>query len=185
MHEADLVTNTVKAWLGNPVSRSLLRWISRRTEKGSRLESALKKYSGDQGKLSFQEKLAYLIVKLTLDKGSESFGFPKEQLKESLRNPVVRRGIANVLEGIGYYGVQRPQTTAAPFLVVWNFTKQCNLKCKHCYENAGSRPAPNELTTEEAKHAVDEFANRSRRSRILRRRTVGEKRFLRNSQIRC
>jgi MoaA/NifB/PqqE/SkfB family radical SAM enzyme len=72
---------------------------------------------------------------------------------------MVRRGIANVLEGIGYYGVQRPQTTAAPFLVVWNFTKQCNLKCKHCYENAGLKPAPDELTTEEAKHAIDEFTN--------------------------
>jgi radical SAM protein with 4Fe4S-binding SPASM domain len=72
---------------------------------------------------------------------------------------MVRRGIANVLEGIGYYGVQRPQTTAAPFLIVWNFTRQCNLRCKHCYENAGPKPAPDELTTEEAKQAIDEFAN--------------------------
>jgi MoaA/NifB/PqqE/SkfB family radical SAM enzyme len=70
---------------------------------------------------------------------------------------MVRRGIANVLEGIGHYGVQRPQTTAAPFLIVWNFTKQCNLKCKHCYENAGPKPAPDELTTEEAKKAIDDF----------------------------
>ena len=158
MHEADLVANTVEAWLGNPVSRSLLKWVSKRTEKGSKLESALERYIGGREKLGFQEKLAYLIVKLALDKGSESFGFSKEQLKESLRNPVVRRGIANVLEGIGYYGVQRPQTTAAPFLIVWNFTKQCNLRCKHCYEDAGPKPAPDELTTEEAKRAIDDFA---------------------------
>jgi radical SAM protein with 4Fe4S-binding SPASM domain len=157
MHEADLVANTVKTWLGNPISRSLLRWVSKRTEKGSKLESALKKYVGEQEKLSFQEKLAYAIVKLALNKGSESFGVSKEQLVESLRNPMVRRGIANVLEGIGHYGVQRPQTTAAPFLIVWDFTKQCNLKCKHCYENAGPKPAPDELTTEEAKKAIDDF----------------------------
>jgi len=157
MHEADLVANTVKTWLGNPISRSLLRWVSKRTEKGSKLESALKKYIGEREKLSFQEKLAYTVVKLALDKSLESFGVSKEQLVESLRNPTVRRGIANVLEGIGYYGVQRPQTTAAPFLVVWNFTKQCNLKCKHCYENAGPKPAPDELTTEEAKKAIDDF----------------------------
>jgi len=154
-----LVVNTVKTWLGNPISRSLLRWVSKRTEKGSKLESALKKYVGKAEKLSLQEKLAYSIVKLALDKGSESFGVSKEQMIESLKNPMVRRGIANVLEGIGYYGVQRPQTTAAPFLIVWNFTKQCNLRCKHCYENAGPKPAPDELTTEEAKHAIDEFAN--------------------------
>ena len=159
MHEADLVANTVKTWLGNPVSRSLLKWVSKRTENNSKLEVALKKYVDEAQKLSFQEKLAYSIVKLALDKGSESFGVSKEQTIESLKNPMVRRGIANVLEGIGYYGVQRPQTTAAPFLIVWNFTKQCNLRCKHCYENAGPKPAPDELTTEEAKHAIDEFAN--------------------------
>lgn len=159
MHEADLVANTVKRWLGNPISRSLLKWVSKRTEKGSKLEVALKKYVGETEKLSFQEKLAYLIVKLALDRGSESFGVSKEQMIESLKLPVVRRGIANILEGIGYYGVQRPQTTAAPFLIVWNFTKQCNLRCKHCYENAGSKPSPDELTTEEAKKAIDEFAD--------------------------
>jgi radical SAM protein with 4Fe4S-binding SPASM domain len=159
LHEADLVANTVKTWLGNPISRSLLKWVSKRTENGSRLEVALKKYVDEAQKLGFQEKIAYLIVKLALDKGSESFGVSKEQIVESLKNPVIRRGIANVLEGIGYYGVQRPQTTAAPFLIVWNFTRQCNLRCKHCYENAGPKPAPDELTTEEAKQTIDEFAD--------------------------
>jgi len=149
----------VKTWLGNPLSRRLLRWVPKRTERGSRLEAALKKYAGEKEKLSFQEKLAYLTVKLVLDKGCESFGFSRKQMAESLRNPMVRRGIANILEGIGYYGVQRPQTTAAPFLIVWNFTKQCNLKCKHCYENAGPKTALDELTTEEAKRAIDEFAD--------------------------
>ncbi|RLI11593.1 radical SAM/SPASM domain-containing protein [Candidatus Bathyarchaeota archaeon] len=158
MYEADLVANTVKLWLGNPISRRLLRWVSKRNEGSSKLEVALKKYVGENVKLSVQERLAYWIVKLALDKGSQSFGVSKEQLVESLKNPLVRRGISNVLEGIGYYGVQRPQTTAAPFLIVWNFTKQCNLRCKHCYENAGPKPAPDELTTEEAKKAIDEFA---------------------------
>ncbi|MEM3424360.1 MAG: radical SAM protein [Thermoproteota archaeon] len=157
--EADLVASTLEAWLGNPVSRVLLRWISRRTEKGSKLESALRKYVGEQERLSFQEKLAYLVVKLAIEKGSESFGVSREQMKSSLRDPLIRRSIVNILEGIGYFGVQRPQTTGAPFLVVWNFTKQCNLRCKHCYENAGPKPAPDELTTEEAKKAIDEFAN--------------------------
>jgi len=159
VHEADLVANTVQTWLGNPISRSLLKWASKRTENGSRLEVALKKYVGEVQKLGFQEKIAYLTVKLALDKGSESFGVSKEQMVESLKKPMIRRALANVLEGIGYYGVQRPQTTAAPFLIVWNFTRQCNLRCKHCYENAGPKPAPDELTTEEAKQAIDEFAD--------------------------
>ena len=34
-------------------------------------------------------------------------------------------------------------------VVVWNVTKQCNLKCLHCYAKATAGPAPNELTHEE------------------------------------
>jgi len=34
-------------------------------------------------------------------------------------------------------------------VVVWNVTKQCNLKCVHCYAKATAGPAPDELTREE------------------------------------
>jgi hypothetical protein len=60
VHEADLVVNAVKTWLGNSVSRSLLKWVSKRTENSSKLEVALKKYVNEAQKLSFQEKLALL-----------------------------------------------------------------------------------------------------------------------------
>ena len=80
MHDADFVVNTVKTWLGNPISMSLLRWVSKRTENGSRLEVTIKKYVGEAEKLGFQEKIAYSIVKLALDKGSESFGVSREQM---------------------------------------------------------------------------------------------------------
>jgi len=162
MHEADLVANTVRTWLGNPISRRLLKWISKRDEKGSKLEKVLRKYSGEEIDLGFQESIAYQMVKFTIERGSKSFGVPeeeKEKFIESLKIPIVRRGLTNILEGIGYYGIQRPQTTAAPFLIVWDYTKACNLRCKHCYEDAGPKPDPDELTTEEAKSAIDEFAD--------------------------
>ncbi len=34
-------------------------------------------------------------------------------------------------------------------VVVWNVTRQCNLKCLHCYARAGARPAPGELSFNE------------------------------------
>ncbi len=155
--EIDIVVSTVKRWLGNPISRFLLGWLSKRDEKeGSKLEKALRKYAFPEEGVKVNY-LAWLVVKNALDKGASSFGVPKERMIEALKSPIVRRGIANILEGIGYWGVQTPQTTAAPFLIVWNFTKMCNLRCKHCYENAGSYPAPDELTTEEAKRVIDEF----------------------------
>lgn len=46
-----------------------------------------------------------------------------------------------------------------PFLIAWNLTKRCNLRCAHCYLSAGERDAGavDELTTEECFRVVDEL----------------------------
>jgi len=43
-------------------------------------------------------------------------------------------------------------------VVVWNMTKACNLKCRHCYAKATAGPAPDELSTSEAKALIDDLA---------------------------
>jgi Fe-coproporphyrin III synthase len=43
-------------------------------------------------------------------------------------------------------------------VVVWNVTRACNLACQHCYANAKRTPAPDELTTAEAKAFLDDLA---------------------------
>lgn len=157
MQEADLVANTVNKWLGNPVSRLALRFVSGRNRYGSRLELALRNYAGEDVKQDFRGRIANRVVGFVIGKGLESFGVSRKEMEKSLKKVVMRRAIVNVLEGIAKYGVQRPQTCAAPFLIVWDFTKRCNLKCKHCYQAAEAREMPDELTTEEAKRVIDEF----------------------------
>lgn len=49
--------------------------------------------------------------------------------------------------------------TPPPHLVSYAVTRKCNLACKHCYSDAGNEPAPDELSTEEAKVALDDIAN--------------------------
>ena len=71
-----------------------------------------------------------------------------EEAKNALRDPAVRRGIELVLTGIARYGITVPQKLPAPFLIVWNFTNMCNLRCLHCYQRA-DKPTPDELTLEE------------------------------------
>lgn len=44
-------------------------------------------------------------------------------------------------------------------IVVWNSTKACNLKCIHCYYTARTQPAPDELSTKEAKSLIDSLAD--------------------------
>ncbi|MCI0398769.1 MAG: radical SAM protein [Chloroflexi bacterium] len=43
-----------------------------------------------------------------------------------------------------------------PALISWNLTRKCNLRCPHCYLDAG-RKAENELTTAECLGLIDEF----------------------------
>jgi len=44
-------------------------------------------------------------------------------------------------------------------IVVWNFTRSCNLNCIHCYTNAVRGTNPNELLTEEAEVFIDDLAD--------------------------
>lgn len=39
-------------------------------------------------------------------------------------------------------------------VVVFNTTRRCNLCCAHCYSASGDRPAPDELTTDEAREMI-------------------------------
>jgi len=43
-------------------------------------------------------------------------------------------------------------------VVVWNITRQCNLKCIHCYAHAKNIPFDNELSTKEGKNLIDDLA---------------------------
>jgi MoaA/NifB/PqqE/SkfB family radical SAM enzyme len=51
----------------------------------------------------------------------------------------------------GFSGFYRP-------VVAWNLTYGCNLRCMHCYTDAGE-PSRCELSTEEALEIVDQLAS--------------------------
>ncbi len=44
-----------------------------------------------------------------------------------------------------------------PFLISWNITKRCNLKCGHCYLDATEMDGNRELSTDASKHVIDEI----------------------------
>lgn len=43
-------------------------------------------------------------------------------------------------------------------VVIWNLTRRCNLKCRHCYAVAADHHFPGELTSEEAFTVLDDLA---------------------------
>lgn len=58
-------------------------------------------------------------------------------------------------------------TYPPPFLISWNITKRCNLKCRHCYLDASELEGRSELTTLEAKKVVDEMASLNHQSMLI------------------
>ncbi len=48
--------------------------------------------------------------------------------------------------------------TPPPFLISWNITKRCNLRCGHCYLDASELAGNAELSSADARAVVDEIA---------------------------
>jgi len=148
----------LKATIGNSVTRTLLKGMSKYCEKDgkNRIEVAVELYTGQREDACLSCKLTEKIIAKVLKKGAEAFGLTEEELKKKFSDPYWAKGLSSTIRGIAEFGVRKPFTSGAPFQVVWDVTYACNLHCKHCYATAG-KPWKDELTTEEAKRAIDIF----------------------------
>ena len=54
----------------------------------------------------------------------------------------------------------------APYVISWNLTQRCNLRCKHCYIDA-SAAMPGELSTDDALRVLDEIAEVNRETILI------------------
>jgi len=147
----------LRTTIGNPVTRKILSGFGFCEKCGkNRIEVALELFVGERKEACLKCKFAEKAISSVIKTGGKAFGVESKVLKEQFANPSWRKGLANVLTGIANFGVERPFVTGAPFLVVWDVTYACNLKCKHCYANAG-KALKDELTTEEAKQVIDKI----------------------------
>ncbi|MEM9576869.1 MAG: heme d1 biosynthesis radical SAM protein NirJ [Pseudomonadota bacterium] len=53
-----------------------------------------------------------------------------------------------------------PRTRRGPVrpVVIWNLTRRCNLRCRHCYTTSSDNIFPGELSTEQALGVIDDLA---------------------------
>ena len=84
-------------------------------------------------------------------------GVSPENVRKMAADPLYRRTIIAVLKGIKQFGINKPQPTGIPAVVVWNFTGKCNLDCKHCYGDTGQNTR--DLTTTQSFQVVDKLAD--------------------------
>ena len=149
----------LRHFVETPGTRALLKGFSSycNKDKKSRLEVALELYLGLRDDACLKCKLAEKSISALLKVGGSTFGATEEAMKEKFKDPYWRRGLISVIKGLALFGVKKPFVPGAPFQVVWNVTYKCNLRCKHCYAEAGTSNY-NEMGTEEAKSCIDKLA---------------------------
>ncbi len=156
MTEAQAMADLIENWLGSQQIRRMLAFCASRDNCGRRVEIALKRYVGENTDACIKCRTASVFIGKIMDRFIDKYG-NKEKIKSYLMDPMWRKGLSSVIEGVAEWGPRKPFTAYAPFLVVWNVTRQCNLRCKHCYALAGQRDK-NELNDAEALSAVDKMA---------------------------
>jgi len=156
----DAVENLLFSATVNPLLKSLIsRFDKECPTDGSLLINSLKDFLGAPISLCpacqhISSKIAAPIYEFGSHFLRVDRSFMRNQFFNDQYGEAWLRGFGLMMKGIEKYGVRVPFTPAGPFEIVWNFTYQCNLKCKHCYENAGDKNRP-ELSTEEAKQVLD------------------------------
>ncbi len=143
----------------NPILKSVIKTFDVECARdGSLLVNSLKHFLGEDVQFCRScTSLSRRIADPFFEVGSRILGvnktFMRNMFLEQEYGEAWLKGFALMMKGIRKFGIHIPFTPAAPFQIVWDFTYLCNLRCKHCYANAGTRQP--ELTTDEACEALD------------------------------
>jgi radical SAM protein with 4Fe4S-binding SPASM domain len=149
------------AIISMPTTKKMLKLSLKKCPKCSMtvLEAALDDYVGKSGKkCSKCGGLYSQMIRFWIEFLRRSLNIKREKVERLLSDPYARRAVLNIARSFSYFGITKPLSIHAPFLVVWDFTHNCNLKCKHCYSDSGSTPEK-ELNTKEALDVVDQLVD--------------------------
>jgi radical SAM protein with 4Fe4S-binding SPASM domain len=136
--------------------RRIAGWLSKRCEGCGkpRLYSIFDAYISGSGPDCIRCSSAYLLAYPLIRWLFHGTSISSAHLKEMMSDELIRRSMLNVVQGIHHFGLQEPQPTAIPVVIVWNFTNRCNLNCLHCHQSSGTL-RDGELSTDEALRAID------------------------------
>jgi radical SAM protein with 4Fe4S-binding SPASM domain len=156
------IENHLLSTVVNPALKTIIsKFDIECDEDGSLMVNSLRQFLGESFKLCEKcSRLSNKVAKPFYEAGSRIMRADKNFMKTQFLDPKYGdawlKGFVLMMKGIEKYGVRIPFTPGGPFEVVWNFTYICNLRCKHCYEDAGKHKP--ELSTEEAFLAIDRLS---------------------------
>jgi radical SAM protein with 4Fe4S-binding SPASM domain len=144
-----------------PMTKRMLRLSLQKCPVCGRtvLEAALDAYAGkNEHNCEKCSGLYSQIIGFWIEFLRRSLNIKREKVEKLLTDRYARRAVLNLTKSFTYIGIKKPISLYAPFLIVWDFTHKCNLKCKHCYSNSGTI-REEELTTQQAMQVVDQIAD--------------------------
>jgi radical SAM protein with 4Fe4S-binding SPASM domain len=144
-----------------PTTKKMLHLSLKKCPKCGRtvLEAALDDYVGKtDAKCTKCSGFYSRVIRFWIEFLRRSLNIKRAKVEKLLADPYARRAVLNIARSFSYFGIRKPLSIYAPFLVVWDFTHKCNLSCKHCYSNSGVA-SNQELTTKEALDVVDQLAD--------------------------
>jgi radical SAM protein with 4Fe4S-binding SPASM domain len=157
--QVDFIENALFSATVNPLLKALISCFDVKCpQDGSLLLNSLKDFLGEPVSLCLAcQQRSRRIAKPFYEIGSRLLkadkDFMRRQFIQDKYGGAWFKGFGLMMKGIDKYGIRIPFVPAGPFEIVWNLTSICNLKCKHCYEDAGKKRA--ELSTGEAEEALD------------------------------
>ncbi|MDR2700269.1 MAG: radical SAM protein [Nitrososphaerota archaeon] len=144
-----------------PMTKKMLQLSLRKCNTCGRtvLEAALDDYGGKTDYHCEKCKPVYSqIIAFWIEFLRKVLGFRRKKVEQLLTDKYARNAVLNLVESFEHFGIKKPMVLCAPFLVVWDFTHKCNLRCKHCYSNSGEE-GEEELTTKQALAVVDQLVD--------------------------
>jgi MoaA/NifB/PqqE/SkfB family radical SAM enzyme len=144
-----------------PMTKKMLQLSLKKCGKCGRtvLEAALDDYGGKTDrKCDKCSGLYSQIIGFWIEFLRKGLGFKRQKAEKLLTDRYARAAVINLVQSFDYFGIKKPMSLTAPFLVVWDFTHKCNLQCKHCYSNSGA-VEEEELSTKQALDVVDQLAD--------------------------
>lgn len=142
-------------YLGTWWMRRLLRHISKDRRGGKTVfEQIVESYANPDAPLWHRIKYWPLHRFIRKVKG----GVSDETFRQRIAgHRSTLRGFVATARSVAEFGLCLPQRFSVPLIVIWNFTNRCNLRCKHCYQDANARHDADELTLEEKLRVVDQL----------------------------
>jgi len=157
-HPIAIEGHVFEKYLSSRLVRKLLLKLTDQANGSTSLERLF--YSYRNPAAARRDRIRYAAVHKLIDILVDRTRTSRDRAAEKVfHHQATVRTLVNTARSIAVHGLTVPQRFIAPLLVVWNITNACNLKCRHCYQNATHKRTADELSRAEKLDLIDQLSD--------------------------